>query len=131
LWIARYGRAQLVHGGYKRVKKLVRGQLGRSRVQLLKCGNVSAQFLCVGHYAGVAQWPNDPKLSDRGARRGGCTVGGKAVAEAAAVTCGAVRCSAWLGRVRLRLGHVMKASESRSDTRHERRLTRQQPLRPT
>jgi hypothetical protein len=40
--------------------------------------------------------PNDPKLSDRGARRGGCTVGGKAVAEAAAVTCGAVRCSAWL-----------------------------------
>ena len=41
--------------------------------------------------------PNDPKLSDRGARRGTCMVGGKAVAEAGAVTCGAVRCSAWLG----------------------------------
>ena len=41
--------------------------------------------------------PNDPKLSDRGARRGTCTVGGKEVAEAGAVTCGAVRCSAWLG----------------------------------
>ena len=41
--------------------------------------------------------PNDPKLSDRGARRGTCMVGGKAAAEAGAVTCGAVRCSAWLG----------------------------------
>ena len=41
--------------------------------------------------------PNDPKLSDRGARRGTCTVGGKAAVEAGAVTCGAVRCSAWLG----------------------------------
>jgi len=41
--------------------------------------------------------PNDLKPSDRGARRGTCTVGGKAVVEAGAVTCGAVRCSAWLG----------------------------------
>ena len=42
-------------------------------------------------------WPNDPKLSDRGVRRGTCMVGGKAAAEAGAVTHGAVRCSAWLG----------------------------------
>ena len=41
--------------------------------------------------------PNDPKLSDRGVRRGTCVVGGKAAAEAGAVTHGAVRCSAWLG----------------------------------
>ncbi len=41
--------------------------------------------------------PNDPKLSDRGARRGTCMAGGKAAVEAGAVTCGAVRCSAWLG----------------------------------
>ena len=41
--------------------------------------------------------PNDPKLSDSGVRRGTCTVGGKAAAEAGAVTHGAVRCSAWLG----------------------------------
>ena len=41
--------------------------------------------------------PNDPKLSDSGVRRGTCMVGGKAVAEAGAVTHGAVRCSAWLG----------------------------------
>ena len=41
--------------------------------------------------------PNDPKLSDRGARRGGCTVAERRRPEAAAVTCGAVRCSAWLG----------------------------------
>ena len=41
--------------------------------------------------------PNDPKLSDRGVRRGTCMVGGKAAAEAGAVTHGAVRCSAWLG----------------------------------
>lgn len=41
--------------------------------------------------------PNDPKLSDCGGWRAGCTVGGKAAAEAASVTAGAVRCSAWLG----------------------------------
>jgi hypothetical protein len=44
-----------------------------------------------------SKWPNDPKLSDRGVRRGTCMVGGKAAAEAGAVTHGAVRCSAWLG----------------------------------
>ena len=42
-------------------------------------------------------WPNDPKLSDSGVRRGTCMVGGKVAAEAGAVTHGAVRCSAWLG----------------------------------
>ena len=41
--------------------------------------------------------PNDPKLSDRGVRRGTCMVGGKAAAEAAGVTAAPVRCSAWLG----------------------------------
>ena len=41
--------------------------------------------------------PNDPMLSDGGVRRGTCMVGGKAAAEAGAVTHGAVRCSAWLG----------------------------------
>src|SRR5260221_7382604 len=44
-----------------------------------------------------AKSPNDPKLSDRGVRRGTCMAGGKAAAEAGAVTHGAVRCSAWLG----------------------------------
>src|SRR5438067_4812524 len=48
-----------------------------------------------------ARTPNDPKLSDRGVRRGTCTVGGKAAVEAGAVTHGAVRCSAWLGPVRI------------------------------
>ena len=41
--------------------------------------------------------PNDLKFSDGGVRRGTCMVGGKAAAEAGAVTHGAVRCSAWLG----------------------------------
>ena len=41
--------------------------------------------------------PNDLKLSDSGVRRGSCVVGGKAAVEAATVTHGAVRCSAWLG----------------------------------
>ena len=41
--------------------------------------------------------PNDLKLSDGGVRRGTCAEGGKAAAEAGAVTHGAVRCSAWLG----------------------------------
>ena len=45
----------------------------------------------------AVQAPNDPKLSDRGVRRGTCMVGGKAAVEAGAVTHGAVRCSAWLG----------------------------------
>ena len=40
---------------------------------------------------------NDPKLSDGGVRRGPCMAGGKAAAEAGAVTHGAVRWSAWLG----------------------------------
>ena len=43
--------------------------------------------------------PNDPKLSDRGVRRGTCMAGGTAAADAGAVTHGAVRCSAWLGDV--------------------------------
>ena len=53
----------------------------------------------------ASQSPNDPKLSDRGVRRGSCVVGGKAAAEAATVTHGAVRCSAWLGDVRF--GEIM------------------------
>ena len=67
-----------------------------------------------------ARAPNDPKLSDRGARRGTCTVGGKAAVEAGAVTCGAVRCSAWLGARldsvetwRKSLGTVELAGDSR------------------
>lgn len=44
--------------------------------------------------------PNDPKLSDCGGWRAGCMVGGKAAAEAASVTAGAVRCSEWLDAVR-------------------------------
>ena len=47
--------------------------------------------------ARAAKAPNDPKLSDCGGWRAGCMVGGKAAAEAASVTAGAVRCSAWLG----------------------------------
>ena len=41
--------------------------------------------------------PNDPKLSDGGGWRGPCMAGGKAAAEARAVTATPVRCSAWLG----------------------------------
>ena len=44
-----------------------------------------------------ADSPNDPKLSDGGGWRGPCMAGGKAAAEARAVTAVAVRCSAWLG----------------------------------
>ena len=51
---------------------------------------------CLGFH-GTRKTPNDPKLSDGGGWRAGCTVGGKAAAEAASVTAGAVRCSAWLG----------------------------------
>jgi hypothetical protein len=44
-----------------------------------------------------AEAPNAPKLSDCGARRAGCMVGERRWPEAASVTRGAVRCSAWLG----------------------------------
>jgi len=69
------------------------------------CGPANPQGLHVRSFVEgdecVAEWkvsvtPNDPKLSDRGVRRGTCMVGGKAAAEAGAVTHGAVRCSAWL-----------------------------------
>src|SRR5260221_14012038 len=62
-----------------------------------------------------AKSPNDPKLSDRGVRRGTCTAGGKAAAEAGAVTHGAVRCSAWLGDF-IGLGQTPEKS-SRKDAR--------------
>ena len=54
---------------------------------------------CVRSHGTGAKSPNDPKLSDGGGWRAGCTAGGKAAAEAASVTAGAVRCSAWLGDV--------------------------------
>ena len=41
--------------------------------------------------------PNDRKLSDGRGWRGPCMAGGKAAAEARAVTATPVRCSAWLG----------------------------------
>ena len=57
-------------------------------------------FVEVGHdrsfYGRRAQSPNDPKLSDGGGWRDGCAGEG---GGAASVTAGAVRCSAWLGRV--------------------------------
>ena len=45
--------------------------------------------------------PNDLKLSDWPARRGPCAVGERRRPEAGAVTRGPVRCSAWLGVIRL------------------------------
>src|SRR6266478_9090799 len=59
--------------------------------------------------------PNDPELSDRGVRRGTCMVGGKAAAEAGAVTHGAVRCSAWLGDGCMLSGRVEASGTDRSD----------------
>ena len=43
--------------------------------------------------------PNDPKLSDCGGWRAGCMVAERRRQEAASVTAGAVRCSAWLGHL--------------------------------
>ena len=48
-------------------------------------------------YSRGAATPNDPKLSDGRGWRGPCMAGGKAAAEARAVTAAPVRCSAWLG----------------------------------
>ena len=54
-----------------------------------------------------ARSATDPKLSEGGGWRGPCTAGGKAAAEARAVTHGAVRCSAWLGASRASAEDVM------------------------
>src|SRR5258707_15889862 len=67
-----------------------------------------------------ATTPNDPKLSDRGVRRGTCMGGGKAVVEAGAVTHGAVRCSAWLGDF-TGLGQTPKKSSGRDARTRDRR----------
>ena len=65
-----------------------------------------------------AKAPNDSKLSDRGVRRGTCMAGGKAAAEAGAVTHGAVRCSAWLGVAVIR-EEIVRMLEQSGDTRTE------------
>ena len=60
-------------------------------IAMLLCGDV---FMVTVH-GRREESPNDPKLSDGG---GGAVLrGGVAAAEAASVTAGAVRCSAWLG----------------------------------
>ena len=74
--------------------------------------------LKIVHGENARKSPNDPKLSDCGARRGSCEGGAKKAATdvrqrlartrrlrtgiAATVTRGAVRCSAWLGVVVVR-----------------------------
>ena len=63
-----------------------------------------------------AQSPNDPKLSDRGVRRGTCMAGGKAAAEAGAVTHGAVRCSAWLGVAGISEKTINSCAENDADS---------------
>ncbi len=56
--------------------------------------NLHAPFVfALGLLLQFGESPNDLKLSDGGVRRGTCMVGGKAAAEAGAVTHGAVRCS--------------------------------------
>ena len=66
-------------------------------VAAIRLVNVELLFghWCCSHEK-CAESPNDPKLSDRGARHGTCMAGGKAEVEAGAVTPG-VRYSAWLG----------------------------------
>ena len=95
-------RLKLAHAKLKRLGVLAqRGENGFEFVDLRAVGDKPVQLLndlYDGHVQiGIGESPNDPKLSDRGARRGTCMVGGKAAVEAGAVTCGAVRCSAWLG----------------------------------
>ena len=68
------------------------------------------------HYSVCAMTPNDPKLSDRGVRRGTCMAGGKAAAEAATVTHGAVLWSAWLGLLLILRDARTLSHFGRSDT---------------
>ena len=54
---------------------------------------VNAHEQCI-EPVGTGDVTADDEILAAGARRGTCTVGGKVAAEAGAVTCGAVRCSA-------------------------------------
>ena len=58
-----------------------------------------------------AKWPNDPKLSDRRGWRDRCVAGERRRQEAAGVTAAPVRCSAWLGHVRIGLIRIALVSE--------------------
>ena len=58
-----------------------------------------------------AQSPNDPKLSDSPGWRDRCAVGERWRQEAAGVTAGRVRCSAWLG-VSGRIGVAVKIEKA-------------------
>src|SRR4051812_13773985 len=61
-------------------------------IRLVICLDCELCWLPESHNARATA--NDPKLSDRGARRDGCAGEG---GGAAGVTRGTVRCSAWLG----------------------------------
>ncbi len=62
----------------------------------------------------------DLNLNDCGVRRGTCMVGGKAAAEAGAVTHGAVRCSAWLAVSFVRAKPAASQAQSRTACEEER-----------
>ena len=83
--------AYLVRNSLK-MNRLSKGVFVRFDVQKDRTDYVHVAF-----HSECAKAPNDPKLSDCGGRRGCCMAGGKAAAEAATVTPGAVRRSAWLG----------------------------------
>ena len=94
-------------------------------------------FFMVGFLIGwfqrrAIETANDPKLSDGGGWRGPCMAGGKAAAEARAVTAVAVRCSAWLGVAVIgRIGRRevrcnRPKSPRRSATTHRTRRTENQ-----
>ena len=70
--------------------------------------------------------PNDPKLRDRGARRGSCAEG---LRGAGAVTCGAVLCSAWLC-VRLESEKALKKSLETVVLAGDDRITGDEKLAP-
>ena len=83
---------------------LIDGEFGMDDMVMLfgRCDVIVGFFYLFSMGKRVAT-PNDPKLSDGGGWRGPCMAGGKAAAEARAVTAVAVRCSAWLGVIGLSL----------------------------
>ena len=85
---------------------------------------LSSCHLVLFHHASCARASaNDPKLSDGRGWRGPCLAGGKAAAEARAVTAAPVRCSAWLGvDVRFGVGpEVCGTARMRSERRVARK----------
>ena len=107
-----------------REPKRVVGWIGRGRCRLESLA-LGIGCLYSRNNAAESSSPNDLKLSDCGGRRGGCS--GRRRRGAAAVTPGAVRCSAWLDVAAIARAALEVAEEFPSRCMREMATTTENP----